>query len=160
MVTRLVFQICFCYPGMTKKAGLPVQCWSVWWTLASNVQGQCNVSQSGGYPTPLLHSPPLPFVSAAEDREGEMLANYPRPRLLPPSVWCWCCSVAREVYSLCMLPIFTTVIVTFFLFKVSSFYIKKSIKMAFSEGNIYAYRLSWLTRRMHSSNDFDCTNSQ
>ena len=36
--------------------------------------------------TPLLHSPPLPFVSAAEDREGEMLANYPRPRLLPPSL--------------------------------------------------------------------------
>ena len=136
---------------------------------------QCSVGQCGGqWPivcrgsvmcpslvvTPLLHSPPLPFVSAAEDREGEMLANYPRPRLLPTSVWCWCCSVAREVYSLCKLPIFTTVIVTFFLFKVSSFYIKKSIKMAFSEGNIYAYRLSWLTRRMHSSNDFDCTNSQ
>ena len=158
MVTRLVFQIWFFYPGMTKKPGLPVQCWSVWWTVASSVQGQCNVSQSGCYPTTPLSSPA--FVSAAEDREGEMLANYPRPRLLPPSVWCWCCSVAREVYSLCMLPIFTTVIVTFFLFKVSSFYIKKSIKMAFSEGNIYAYRLSWLTRRMHSSNDFDCTNSQ
>ena len=60
--------------------------------------------------TPLLHSPPLPFVSAAEERAGEMLANYPpRPGLLPPSVCLvlvllQCCQGGQF-----SLPIFTTI---------------------------------------------------
>ena len=71
--------------------------------------------------TPLLHSPPLPFVSAAEERAGEMLANYPpRPGLLPPSVCLVLLLLQCCQGGLFFLPIFATIPVTFFLFIILS----------------------------------------